>query len=130
MSRRRFNERDVIETLAWQGVWVACFRCKKTFFEPAGSPLRKYSIIQVLQIEREHLHEYELGGADAPYNCRYSCKECHARITNGTKATSVGSSKHKMAKVRRIRGETKGRPKRDWPKGPKMKSRPFRKRKP
>jgi hypothetical protein len=73
-------------------------------------------------IEREHLHELGLGGADTPENCRYSCTLCHKIITNGTKATTAGSSKQRIAKVKRIRGETCTR------KGPPIKSRGFDKR--
>jgi hypothetical protein len=69
--------------------------------------------------EREHLHEVKLGGPDIPENCRYSHAKCHAIVTNGTKATTAGSSKQRIAKVKRIRGETCTR------KGPPIKSRGF-----
>ncbi len=128
MSRKRFSEREVIETLAWQGVFVCCHRCGKPFFQPLNPGPQNIGMAHLLKPEREHLHEYNLGGADKPYNCRYSCSECHSKITNGTKATSAGSSKQRIAKVKRLRGETKGRPKRKWPKGQKIKSRGFQKR--
>lgn len=128
MSRKRFNEKDVIETLAWQGWFVSCFRCARPFLEQVvqsgTSGMFKWNAIP----EREHIHEIALGGDDAPNNCRYSCKECHAVVTNGTKATSAGSSKHKIAKVRRLRGETKGRPKKKWAAGRKIPARQFQKR--
>ena len=54
-------------------------------------------------------------------NLRALHKACHKRKT----ALDIKAN----AKIKRLRGETKGRPKRDWPKGPKMKSRPFQKRK-
>lgn len=46
---------------------------------------------------------------------------CHAKITNGTKATTAGSSKHKIAKIKRILGLTKNGPKKKIP------GRPFQK---
>ena len=43
-------------------------------------------------------------------------KACHRRETYHprSKATSVGSDRHAIDKVKRIRGETKTRPKRKW----------------
>lgn len=122
MTRRKFSEREILETLAWQGVYVTCHRCKTPFFErfpPTGIMI---GMKHMLSPEREHLHEIKLGGADQPYNCRYSCAECHKKITNGNKATSAGSSKHKIAKVKRILGLTKNKPARKIP------SRPFPKK--
>jgi hypothetical protein len=112
VKRRKFSETDVIETLAHQGIFVPCHRCRDFFFyaDPHGE------IRMLLKPEREHLHEIALGGADTPRNCRYSCERCHAIITNGYAATSAGSSKQRIAKVKRLRGETKGRPKTTWPK--------------
>lgn len=92
MTRRRFSEREVIATLIHQGVEVRCYRTK----EPI-------TLESVKRLEREHVHEVGLGGADEPENCRYSLSEAHAIVTNGTKATSAGSSKHKVAKDRRLK---------------------------
>lgn len=117
MARKRFSEREVLETLAWQGIIATCFRCGKPFFTPSTTE----NLWHVLPMEREHLHEYKLGGDDKPYNCRYSCKECHAKITNGTKATTAGSSKHRIAKTKRIAAGGRKR------KGPPIKSRGFSK---
>lgn len=89
MSRKRFSEREVIETLWHQGVTVPCYRCK--------NPIRPGE-----KLNREHLDELALGGQDAPGNCAYSHKLCHDVVTNGTKATTAGSSKHKIAKSKRI----------------------------
>ncbi len=153
-ARRRFKEREVIETLAWQGIVVPCFRCKEPLCrvksDVAGlianaSPDDQAQLASIKKIvvetyrneqewvvrpldyeheviwpmgkaiEREHLHERELDGADDPFNCRYSHKCCHDIITNGTKATTAGSSKQRIAKVKRIRGETKRKLKRKWP---------------
>jgi hypothetical protein len=107
--RRRFTEREVITILLDQGATIPCHRCRE--------PIRRAE-----NAEREHLHEIELGGADDTDNCRYSHSHCHAKITNGPPATSAGSSKQRIAKVKRLRGETKQRPKQKIP------SRPFQKR--
>jgi hypothetical protein len=98
MARKRFTERQVIETLINQGLEITCFRCCMPFEN-------------VSEIEREHLIELGLGGDDAPNNCCYSHTACHSVITNGTKATTAGSSKQRIAKVVRLRGETKTGPK-------------------
>lgn len=111
MGRKRFSERWAIQTLLFQGADIACYRCKIAFEADDD-------------IEREHILEIKLGGDDQPSNCAYSHKQCHARITNGTKATSAGSSKQRIAKVNRIRGGRKPKPKRKIP------ARPFQKRKP
>lgn len=86
MARRRFSEREVIATLIHQGFALRCFRCGELFSHAD-------------KIEREHLHELKLGGADDPSNCRYSHKDCHAVVTNGAPATTAGSSRHRIAKA-------------------------------
>ena len=106
MGRKRFSESEVIETLAWQGVIVRCFRCKAPFFTPAPDG-GLFNLTD--KIEREHLHEVALDGPDIPKNCRYSCSACHSIITNGTKATTAGSSKQRIAKIRRIQRPRKSR---------------------
>src|SRR4051812_44138753 len=124
MSRKRFSETEVILTLAWQGIIVTCFRCGAPFFTPAPTG-GMFNLTD--KIEREHLHEYELGGADAPFNCRYSCQACHKVITNGTKATSAGSSKQRIAKVKRILADKPSKhPMKSS--GRKIPSRPFQQR--
>ena len=116
-KRRRFTEREVLATLIHQGIVVRCFRCQATFLN--GNVLDPPH--DAMHAEREHIHEFELGGSDTPANCRYSARECHKVITNGTKATSAGSSKHRIAKAKRIaRGGKR--------KGPGPKSRPFAKK--
>ena len=92
MRRKRFTEREVIETLIRQGACVRCYRTGKVI-----------SVGDVPRLEREHYIELALGGKDDPTNCLYSLKEAHAVVTNGTKATTAGSSKHKVAKDRRLR---------------------------
>ena len=42
-------------------------------------------------------------------------KSSHDLKTNGSKATSAGSDKHAIAKINRLTGKTKGRPKTNWP---------------
>lgn len=114
MSRKRFSESEVIETLYSCGIDVPCYRCKE--------PLHGH------KIEREHITEIALGGADEPSNCAYSHAKCHKVVTDGTKATSAGSSKQRIAKVKRILEPKPSRhpmpktPKRKWP------SRGFQKR--
>lgn len=99
MARRRFTERQVIEVLIRQGAVIPCFRCRVAL-----------TLDDVPEIEREHPHELALGGADDPSNAGYSHGTCHKIATNGTKATSAGSSKNRIAKVKRLRGETRKRP--------------------
>ena len=101
MARRRFTEREVIETLIRQGAEIRCYRSKQII-----------TLETVGQMEREHLLEHAIGGADAPANSAYSLKAEHARITNGTKATTAGSSKQRIAKVKRLVRERNGQPKR------------------
>ncbi len=102
MTRRRATEGQVLKVLLGQGAVIPCFRCRTAFV--VGE-----------KIEREHVLELALGGSDEPENWRYSHLDCHKIITNGSKATSAGSSKHRIAKVRRLRGENKPRIKRKIP---------------
>lgn len=113
MSRKRFTEREVLETLYCCGVVIPCFRCR--------NPLRPPE-----KIEREHILEIALGGTDDPGNCAYSHKLCHDIVTNGTKATTAGSSKQRIAKVARILADKPSkRPMQNS--GRKIPSRPFAK---
>lgn len=113
----------MLETLLHQGVVVRCFRCQSPFWAHKIRADGKINEHWVGLAEREHLHEVELGGPDEPSNCRYSAKACHDVVTNGTKATSAGSSKHRIAKAKRIaKGGKKQR-------GPKMNSAGFSKTK-
>lgn len=104
MSRRRFSEREVIETLIRTGHEIRSYRSKEVI-----------TLETVRLLEREHFTPLALGGADDPTNCGYSIKAEHSKQTNGTKATSYGSDKHAIAKVRRLRGELKPKAKKDWP---------------
>lgn len=88
----------VIATLHHCGIVVPCYRCK-------------IALLPIDKIEREHVTEISMGGADDPSNCVYSHKACHALVTNGRNHLRVDSSKHKKAKVDRILGLTKTGPK-------------------
>lgn len=57
----------------------------------------------------EHWWAVKLGNPRKP-DCLL-CAPCADKKTNGTKATSYGSDKHAIAKVKRLRGETKQGPK-------------------
>lgn len=101
MSRRkRLTERQTLAVAVMQGAVVPCYRCKLAFDAET-----------VKTAEREHLHELELGGADELENMRFSHADCHKAITNGSGATTAGSSKQRIAKVKRLRGETRTGPK-------------------
>ncbi len=131
MSRRKFTETEVLQVIQFElwkikGVDLGCCRCHEALFEPQLSASGEIVIgaIPIQKIEREHYLEIALGGKDEPANCLYSHAACHKRITNGTKATSAGSSKHRIAKVKRIQAGGKKR------KGPPIKSRGFGKSRP
>lgn len=98
--RRRLTERQTLAVAVSQGAVIPCFRCRLAFDAES-----------VKTAEREHLHERGLDGGEDLGNFRYSHKECHDLITNGSKATTAGSSKQRIAKVKRVRGETKTGPK-------------------
>ena len=88
MSRRRFTEREVLECLILQGAVVPCKRCRIAL-----------KVEDAKTAEREHLHEFGLGGPDTVENCAYSHGDCHKVQTHGTGATWAGSSRHKNAKT-------------------------------
>lgn len=92
MTRRRFRESEVIETLLRQGAVILCYRTKERF-----------TLAHAMkgEIQREHVTTLALGGADMPSNCAYSFKEAHARQTFGTKATAANGDIHKIAKAKR-----------------------------
>lgn len=94
MTRRRFTERQTLECAILQGAVIPCFRCKALF-----------TVETIRSAEREHIHEVVLGGPDTVEACAYSHGDCHSVVTNGTPATSAGSSKHKAAKIRPGRTE-------------------------
>lgn len=116
MSRKRFSERMVLETLLHRGYKLRCYRSK----EPI-------TLENVATVEREHLIPIGLNGPDSPENCAYSLKEAHKRQTHGRKGTGAGWSdlrmirKAKDGEERRL-GLKKEKPKKRIP------SRPFQKR--
>lgn len=117
MSRKRFTERQVIETLIRTGHEIRCYRTKTVI-----------TLETVGLLEREHPTPLALGGVDGPANAAYSLSEAHSVQTNGTPATSYGSDKHAIAKVRRLLNPKLSRhpmaksqrkiPARPWPKKP------------
>lgn len=50
----------------------------------------------------DHVLAHALEGSDGPENIRAVRVDCDKIITNGTKATTAGSTKHVVAKVRRL----------------------------
>jgi len=90
--RRRFSEMEVLLTVLRQGGTIPCRCCKQ--------PVTERDILTG-NVEKEHIHELALGGADDPSNCSYSHKKqpCHARQTNGNGATTAGSSANRLAKA-------------------------------
>lgn len=94
MTRRRFTERQTLECAIRQGAVIPCFRCKVPF-----------TVETIRDAQREHIHEVALDGPDTVEACRFSHKECHDRVTNGTPATTAGSSQNRLAKTRGTRAE-------------------------
>ena len=90
--RRQFKEMEVLLVVIRQGGVIPCRCCKQ--------PITEQDILTG-NVEKEHIHEIELGGADMPSNCSYShkAKPCHAQVTHGNGATFAGSSRHKIAKA-------------------------------
>lgn len=74
------------------------------------------------RIQFDHRLALALGGADDETNLEPVHLDCHKRKTFGNKATTLNSDIHAIAKVNRI---AKGGKKR---RGPKMKGRPFPKK--
>lgn len=100
----------MIESLIRTGNEIRCYRTKEII-----------TLDMVKFIEREHVIPLALGGTDDPLNAAYSLAAAHKKQTNGTKATSYGSDKHAIAKIKRLKaGGRKS-------KGPKLKSKGFNK---
>ena len=71
-------------------------------------------------LEFDHETALALGGTDDLENLRAVHKECHARKTTGRRGTSKLSASgdgdtSRAAKIKRLRGETKGKPKPGMP---------------
>lgn len=90
MARRQFREMEVLAVLLMQGAVIPCKRCRVAI-----------TIEQVKAggVQKEHLHELRLGGADEPHNCSFSHAECHKLVTFGSPATTAGSSANRIAKA-------------------------------
>jgi hypothetical protein len=71
------------------GGWIRCALC--------SGPLRPEDP-RIL----EHLVPHELDGSSDAENLRWVHKECAAKKTNGSRATSAGGDIHKIAKAKRL----------------------------
>ena len=65
-------------------------------------PLCKHALYEEEARILEHMVPHELGGASDETNLRWVHKECAAKKTNGSKATSAGGDIHKIAKAKRL----------------------------
>ena len=118
-ARRKFRDWEVIACLVFQGVEVRCYRTQELITMDNVHLLQKEHLVELGLIEPEKRHMF-----DVPGYCRYSLAEAHAVITNGNGATSAGSSKHRIAKLKRLLRVKAGERSRKR-KGPPLKSRPF-----
>lgn len=76
--------------------------------------------LSAIGVEWDHIDPWAMSRDSSADNCQPLCPACHAIKTNGTAATTAGSDKQRIAKVKRLRGETgQGRRK------AKIASRPF-----
>jgi formate-dependent nitrite reductase cytochrome c552 subunit len=91
MTRRAMKEAEVFEILLAQGAVIEC-----------AVPWCRRLIKSRTDCQRDHYHALKLGGEDVPSNMQYICLDCHKLKTNGTKATTAGSDKARIAKVKRI----------------------------
>lgn len=96
--RKQPRPLDVIASLLHQGIEIRCYRTKELV-----------TLANYKDLEREHLVELGLlqtdedkARVDTPEYWRWSFSEAHAKVTNGTKATSAGSSKQRVAKAKRM----------------------------
>lgn len=97
-TRRQGSWRDHLEALLHQGVQLFCWRTK-----------RPITFENLHLVQREHEPALCLfktwaqkRAADIPANWRFSLSDAHAVVTNGTKATTKGSTKGIAAAVKRI----------------------------
>lgn len=115
MARRALSQSNFVKMLLAQGAIIPCGCCGKPIVDPKN-------------IEREHLNALKISGDDSVDNQQlWHKRPCSQIKTNGSKATSYGSDKHAIAKVRRLTGQTKEGPKRQWPSRP-IQSRGFDKK--
>ncbi len=92
---------QILEMVLLQGGRLRCYRTRKPI-----------TLKNFRDTQREHVVELGLFATDAekaahdtPDNWRMSFSEAHAIVTNGTKATTAGSSKHRIAKAVRMEKE-------------------------
>jgi hypothetical protein len=98
MSRHKLNLSDKIWILTRQ---ARCAMCMRPLYNSANAV-----------VDYHHINELEISGDDSLDNIVAVHRACHKILTGGTPATSLGSSKHRIAKVkrlekRRLGGETK-----------------------
>lgn len=62
--------------------------------------------LSAIGVEWDHIHAHALGGDSSADNCQPLCPECHQRKTGGGKATSAGSDVQRIAKIKRLTGQT------------------------
>ena len=86
MKRRRLTERQVIDVLLAQGVFIICVcpACYKGW-RASGAFKR---ITKGSDAIREHVHQLGVDGTDTPDNWQYWHVDCSHRKTHGTPATS------------------------------------------
>lgn len=84
-----------------------------------GCAICKKPIDRICPVVGEHMTPLALGGKDDTSNIRFVHKHCADKKTNGQKHTTLGSDRHSISKVKRLRGETGQGPK------AKIQSRPF-----
>jgi 5-methylcytosine-specific restriction endonuclease McrA len=104
MTRKRaeFTQKTKLEAMAR---YLRCPGVPEKQRE-CGKPFGKLSAVQFDHIKRD-----EIDSDNSPENCRPLCEECHRLKTSGNGATSAGSDTHMAAKGKRLRGETKTKPK-------------------
>ena len=103
MARKATTYKDAFEIIIRQlddeGLpGIPCYRCKVPFTveDVRAKPTEPNAI------QKEHLHPIAMDGPDTPENCRLSHNACHKIETNGNGATTAGSSKHQIAKTKRV----------------------------
>jgi hypothetical protein len=88
--RRALSQSDFVKMLLAQGAVIPCGYCRKAITDPKN-------------IMREHLNPLAISDDDSVSNQQLWHKNpCSHEKTNGTKATSYGSDKHAIAKVKRM----------------------------
>lgn len=93
------TERRKLTTLDKLKIVVAQARC----------PVCGEKLGELEGLDFDHVLALALGGTDTIDNLRAIHRSpCHARKTNGTAATSAGSDKHLIAKMKRVRADPAG----------------------